>query len=56
MTIVSWLNYMTRPGDLAYSSMRFDFVLGYAGKYLKEYVDSMVRCQSSGRVLVRDTR
>ena len=39
--LVSWLNYMTRPRDLGFSSLRFDFVRGYE-PYIKEYVDSTV--------------
>jgi len=41
-SIKSWLNFMTRPRNLGYSSLRFDFVLGYGAKYVKEYVDSTV--------------
>jgi len=41
-TLISWLNYMTRPRNLGFSSLRFDFVRGYAPKYVKEYVDSTV--------------
>jgi hypothetical protein len=39
--LISWLNYMTRPRDLGFSSIRFDFVRGYE-EYIKEYVDSTV--------------
>lgn len=42
-TLISWLNYMTRPRNLGFSSLRFDFVRGYDPKYVKEYVDSTVR-------------
>eukprot|EP00192_Tetraselmis_astigmatica_P003233 CAMPEP_0117666486 /NCGR_PEP_ID=MMETSP0804-20121206/10405_1 /TAXON_ID=1074897 /ORGANISM="Tetraselmis astigmatica, Strain CCMP880" /LENGTH=548 /DNA_ID=CAMNT_0005474041 /DNA_START=481 /DNA_END=2127 /DNA_ORIENTATION=+ len=38
--LVSWLNYMTRPRNLGFSSLRFDFVRGYDPKYVKEYVDA----------------
>ena len=38
--LVSWLNYMTRPRNLGFSSLRFDFARGYNPMYLKEYVDS----------------
>mmetsp|Transcript_20535 Transcript_20535/g.53721 ORF Transcript_20535/g.53721 Transcript_20535/m.53721 type:complete len:592 (+) Transcript_20535:187-1962(+) len=41
-TLISWLNYMTRPRNLGFSSLRFDFVRGYDPKYVKEYVDSTV--------------
>lgn len=34
---------MTRPRNFSFSSLRFDFVLGYAAKYVKEYVDATVR-------------
>eukprot|EP00873_Tetraselmis_striata_P017674 jgi/Tetstr1/437938/TSEL_026568.t1 len=40
--LISWLNYMTRPRNFSFSSLRFDFVLGYAAKYVKEYVDATV--------------
>lgn len=40
--LVSWLNYMTRPRNLGFSSLRFDFVRGYSPKYVKEYVDATV--------------
>jgi len=39
--LVSWMNYMTRPRNLGFSSLRFDFVRGYE-PYIQEYVDSTV--------------
>jgi hypothetical protein len=41
-SLKSWLNYMTSPRNLGFSSLRFDFVLGYGAKYVKEYVDTTV--------------
>jgi hypothetical protein len=33
---------MTRPRNLGFSSLRFDFARGYDARYIKEYVDSTV--------------
>jgi len=38
--LISWMTYMTRPRNLGFSSLRFDFVRGYSPKYVKEYVDA----------------
>ncbi|KAG1661755.1 hypothetical protein FOA52_004814 [Chlamydomonas sp. UWO 241] len=40
--LISWMNYMTRPRNLGYASLRFDFARGYEGKFMKEYVDNTV--------------
>lgn len=40
--LISWMNYMTRPRNLGFASLRFDFARGYEGKFMKEYVDNTV--------------